>query len=201
MKQTPEMMPVLQQACERMGYAFFINGQYNLNLIGVRKDDTRSNEFKDDFYMIFRDNNDLFQCYCLKCSTTPGLYYRKHPMNPKGTAILKKGQYRGGWRIGLHHGYRALVQAIPLPLWRDNDHDEIVDIGENLSMDMAGINIHRATNILGKTSTYVDKWSAGCQVIASYKDFEFLMSIVDKSAAKYGDRFTYTLFDESDLLL
>ena len=58
-----------------------------------------------------------------------------------------------------------------------------------------GINIHRATKYAGKKSTQVDKWSAGCQVIASNDDWKEFMSICRKSRDTWGNSFTYTLIE------
>ena len=63
---------------------------------------------------------------------------------------------------------------------------------------MFGINIHHAS--YHGTSTQVNKWSAGCQVIASIDDFNTLMSLANKSKKQYGNSFTYTLLDEQDLV-
>ena len=62
---------------------------------------------------------------------------------------------------------------------------------------MFGINIHRA-NKWG-TSVQIDKWSAGCQVIASNEDFLEFMTLVEKAKAKWGNSFTYTLIESRDI--
>ena len=46
-----------------------------------------------------------------------------------------------------------------------------------LKLGLFGINIHRATKWEGKKSTQIDKWSAGCQVIAANDDFKLFMEI------------------------
>ena len=61
---------------------------------------------------------------------------------------------------------------------------------------MFGINIHKA----GDSSVVVDGWSAGCQVLARSFDFNELMNLVTLATSIWGDRFTYTLLEEKDLL-
>jgi len=56
-----------------------------------------------------------------------------------------------------------------------------------------GINIHHAS--YSGTSTQVNKWSAGCQVIANIKDFDRLMGLSEKQLQYHPTwtAFTYTL--------
>jgi hypothetical protein len=52
----------------------------------------------------------------------------------------------------------------------------------------------------GGKSTQIDKWSAGCQVIAANSDFKLFMEVVNKSAKLYGNSFTYTLVESNDIV-
>ena len=63
-----------------------------------------------------------------------------------------------------------------------------------------GINIHRATSRAGKTSTYVDKWSAGCQVISSNDDWKKFLAICEKARDIHGNSFSYTLIQSDDIV-
>ena len=65
---------------------------------------------------------------------------------------------------------------------------------------MFGINIHRATALEGKTSTYVNKWSAGCQVIASNDEWHEFLGICQEARAIHGNSFSYTLIDSRDIV-
>ena len=59
-----------------------------------------------------------------------------------------------------------------------------------------GINIHRSNS---KTeSTYIDKWSAGCQVFKKVKDYDEFMALVTKAKNLYSNSFTYTLLEAKD---
>ena len=70
---------------------------------------------------------------------------------------------------------------------------------ENVHEGVFGINIHRATAKSGGTSTRVDKWSAGCQVIAKNSDFKEFMEICHKAKDVWGNSFTYTLIESNDI--
>ena len=59
--------------------------------------------------------------------------------------------------------------------------------------------IQRATKYAGKTSTYVDKWSAGCQVIASNDNWHAFLDICQTARDKWSNNFTYTLLESTDI--
>ena len=181
------------------GYAFFIKGAYNLNIIGVRHKGSKvTNRFDDCLVVIYNTDKEKNIKRIFTCTTLPGKKAMEHPTAIKGTAILKEGQYRGAYKVGYHKGkYRALCQVKPLPVYRDGNKDDKFDLNP-LCIDKGifGINIHKA----GDNSTLVDGWSYGCTVLAKSIDFHALMRLVDKSASIYGNSFTYTLINEEDLV-
>jgi len=176
----------------------FFKGDYNLNLIGVRSSDTDANTF-NDFLVVLCEIDGKQEMYVFPMTTDPGVYYRESPINVNGTAVLVPGHYRACWKIGAHRGqYHALVQRGEMAVYRDNSHDSEIDFdGSSVETGFFGINLHRANK--NRSSLRVDKWSAGCQVLANPEDFDFVMKLVDESAKKYGDKFSYTLLEEDDL--
>ena len=185
----------------KKGYTFFDgNKQLNVNLIGVRRDNPGTNEFDDFLVMIYRDKKLKEVCEVFPVTTDPGEYWLENPMNPKGTAVLVPGQYRGTWQLGKHqNNYEALVQRKEVKVWRDNNKDKVIDYKSfhTISEGYFGINIHRS-NPYDK-SYLVNKWSAGCQVFQSVDDFSEFMKICKKSANLYGNSFTYTLLTEQEI--
>lgn len=191
----PEKNAVLAAMYAR-GYAVFTRGDYNLNIIGVRSGDRRSNAF-DDFICLYYKVAGREYFHAFKATTDPGVYWRRKPMNVHGTAILLSGQYHGLWKLGKHRGkYAALVQAKPVRVWRDNNRNDVLDVSW-VDEGLFGINLHRANPI--RTSLWVDKWSAGCQVLANPLHFMKLMKLAKRSARRYGNSFTYTLLNEADV--
>ena len=183
-------------ACK--GYAFFTKGEYNLNIIGVRHKGAKvTNHFDDCLVVIYNTGNEKNVKRVFTCTTLPGKKAMEHPMQVKGTAILKEGQYRGAWKIGYHKGkYKALCQAKPVPVYRDGNKDDKFDLNPiSIDRGIFGINIHKA----GDNSTLVDGWSYGCQVLAKSLDFNALMRLAERSASIFGNSFTYTLINEEDL--
>ncbi|MFA0810847.1 hypothetical protein [Microbulbifer epialgicus] len=187
----------LQTAMIRKGYRFFDEGDFNLNLIGIRTTDNQSNSFNDHLAVAWRFDG-VPHCLVFPATTDPGTFWRENPINIKGTAILVPGQYPGLWQLGLHQGkYRALVQRKPARVYRDNNRDSIIDTDAPIDDGLFGINCHRANGT--RASQQVDKWSAGCQVLANPFDFGLLIALCDRAAEQWGTTFTYTLLEEADL--
>ncbi len=169
---------------------------YDLNLVGIRTSDMTANTFNDQLIVMYRAHGQWL-LFRFPATTDPGAYYRLHPANVRGTAILKPGQYRGAYELGKHKGYAALRQKKPLTVYRDADRDDVLKTNEgSLETGMFGINIHRAGATA--TSRKVDRWSAGCQVVADPVHFRFLLELCKKSSEIYGNSFTYTLLTETD---
>lgn len=190
----------IRKAVINKGYKFFDNGQFNLNIIGIRRDVNENNLFDDLLTVLYLDANSTQHIEIFNITTDPGRYWLKNPMTPTGTAILKEGQYRGAYILGKHRGkYEALVQNLPVEVYRDNDKNEVVNYGSTTTeKGHFGINIHRSNP---KGSSYlVDRWSAGCQVFKGYFQYMRFMKLVNLSAKRWSNRFTYTLINEKDLI-
>ena len=193
----------IKQAVECNGYKWFEKGDYNLNIVGVRNSKTYgkvTNKFDDKITVSYNKKGQP-KYFEFDATTDPGSHWERHLLNKDGVAILVPGQYRGSHTIGLHQGkYKALKQQKPVKVYRDKDKDGVYDmLAENIHEGIYGINIHRATSREGGKSTQIDKWSAGCQVIASNRDFKTFMKIIDKAASMYGNSFTYTLIESKDI--
>ena len=185
-------------AYANLGYKFFTTGDYNLNIFAIRSKDMHANTFNDVIGVAYRQNNNwVLRKY--DATTDAGLYYREHPMNIDGTALVAPGQYRGVFKLGKHKGqYTALVQAKPLLLYRDANRDDVLEYVGEPSWQMAGINLHRANANL--KSKLVDRWSGGCLVIADPQCFNEFINICQISADIFGNSFTLTLFTEDEYL-
>ena len=189
----------VEKVMTKKGYTYFSNGNYNLNLIGVRCNiNTKvTNHFDDIMIVTYKNNGEwIYKEYPI--TTDPGVKSLKQLVNINGCAILVPDQYKGCFMTGLHKGkYEALVQRDILKVYRDKDKDLEYDLDpKTIQSGLFGINIHKS----GKDSTIVDNWSAGCRVFAKEKDFTDFMTIINKSKAMYGNRFTYTLLDKNDFV-
>tara|TARA_Y100000034_G_scaffold131438_1_gene192173 strand:- start:722 stop:1330 length:609 start_codon:yes stop_codon:yes gene_type:complete len=194
----------IENALIAKGYRWFTTGDHNLNIVGIRNSETANkvtNSFDDCMTLSYRLNNE-WKSHCFDCTTDPGTHWVENIMYKKGVAILKPGQYRGSHKIKKHQGrYEALCQQKPLKVYRDNNRDDKYDLlEESVQEGIFGINIHRATRYAGNKSTQVDKWSAGCQVIAANDDFAVFMKICRQARDLWGNSFTYTLIESKDII-
>lgn len=193
------MIKTLISAMEKKGHAVFQNDSkpFNLNYVGVR-DMSEAGKWNDTFIMFWKYNG-VWNQFVRQGTTDPGLYYLHHPLNVKGTAILKQGQYRGAWTIGKHQSkYDALVQRKEVTVIRDADRDSSLDIVGGLEdTGFHGINHHRAMS--KKDASKVGRFSAGCQVTLNPHEYDVFMSICGEAEEIWGKGITYTLININDL--
>jgi hypothetical protein len=195
------MLQSLQDIIQRaksLGYTIYTN-PYKLNIIGIRSaNKTDQTKFDDRIAYFTYDINGKLIGKIAIATTDPSSTYLEKPINSKGTAILKSGEYKDSYRIGLHRNkYQAVVQNKPVTVIRDNDRNAIINYFGKTDTGMFGINIHRAT--IGKNNEFlIDKDSAGCQVFQKMADFNDFMLMANKSKDVNGNSFSYILLDEID---
>ena len=189
----------IMEVMRNKGYRVFENpAGYDLNMVGIRTASMKANRF-DDWITVFYIFNQNWNFFAFPATTDPGTFYRQNPVNVKGTAVLKPGQYRRAYKIGRHKNYKALQQQNPVTAYRDANRDEILDTSNMIEeTGMFGINIHHANAF--RPSTVVGKWSAGCQVFQDSNHFSFLLALCEKGREKFGNSFTYTLLIEHDFI-
>ena len=187
----------VEKAVKAKGYKYFENGDLNVNIVGIRNS-TPGNKVTnlfDDWLTISYKINGIWQFFIWNATTDPG----KAPMvtgnKIGGIARVVPGQYPGSHMIRLHQGkYEALGQKANIKVYRDNDRDMEYDV-DVTTEGVYGINIHKA----GLDSTWVERWSEGCQVFKRVKDFDEFMRICKKASKVHGNSFTYTLIESKDI--
>lgn len=181
----------------KLGYQLYSD---KLNIVSIRNKIKSNNTFNDSLFVFWLDNEKRLTRYHRYIITTePGLPWLLKPLNKKGTAILKPGQYVDAYALGFHgkgsFRHEALIQVGPVEVYRDNNKDEKHDfVGSDKGL--FGLNIHRASPWFDITEK-IDTFSAGCQVFQSKKDFEEFIRICKDSNQ---ERFTYTLIEENQLV-
>lgn len=175
---------------------------FNLNICGIRSMNGRVNYF-DDIICIFWKYKGSWSIVKSIATVDPGLYWLNNPENKNGTGILKEGQYTGMWKKEFHRGDKnepAFVQVKPCTVIRDSNKDSIINYdADKEETGLFGINGHNANNL--KESILVDKWSAACQVWANPEEHALAMWLADKSIPHWGNSFSYTLINESNIEL
>lgn len=188
------------KSAENLGY--FIDKRPNkLNLIGIRNSAaTSQDKFDDQLAYFYYDDNGRLIGKVVPATTDPSTAWLKDPMNKKGTAVLKSGEYKDAYAIGKHRGqYDALVQVKPVVVMRDDDRNALINYLSDTDTGLFGINIHKSTK--GKNNEdIIGRDSAGCQVFRNIPDFMDMMRLAQVSRAKYGNKFSYILIDDRDAI-
>lgn len=193
------MLPVVLERIKSLGFKVFTNGDYDLNIYGIRCRSRVSGDWDDLIGIIYKENGQWIH-KTWAATTDPGLKYLKSPINVKGTAILVADQqYRGVYELNLHQNkYEALCQRRgDVRVHRDNDRNSTLDMfSSTVEEGRFGINIHRAHPSLKVAK--VQGYSAGCQVIQDPVAFEeSFLPLCRKQVEKRGwDTFTYTLLNQ-----
>tara|TARA_R110001592_G_scaffold5129_1_gene28480 strand:- start:245 stop:859 length:615 start_codon:yes stop_codon:yes gene_type:complete len=198
----------IQSTLEGKGYKYFTdtnNKSYDVNIVGIRNNETQgrvTNAFDDLITISYKNEDGEWQYHEYNCTTDPGTHWVENILNDRGVAILKPGQYRGSHKIRKHQGkYLALGQKKHMKIYRDANLDGVYDlIEESVKDELIGINIHRATSRAGGKSSRVDKWSAGCQVIADNDDWHEFLDICQSAREIHGNSFSYTLLESKDIV-
>ena len=168
---------------------------------GGKVNDDRPNYFNDLRIIIAFDR--LFKPVIegiYIASTEPGFYYTDNPMNPRGAARIKFGQYRA-WQVGIHGNsspHEALVQVEEVGVHRDYNRD-MKRTGDEIDWGLFGINQHWAYNY--PIEDIADS-SAGCLVGRLWDEHLDFMSRV-KSDPRYvlnpNFIFSTTIIDRTKL--
>src|SRR5262249_29880962 len=193
------------KAILRNGHAVDANpGHCNIVYIeGLNPDgtpnDNKPNRFNDLRLVIRFDGKVPKIVGKWEATTEPSRRWTERPMNPKGAARIKFGQYTA-WRVGVHNGsHEALVQTGgPITVYRDLNKDFKRD-GDKVETGFFGINQHGGYDLprddLGNSS-------AGCLVGRTMAGHRAFMEIV-KSDPRYIDDdefvFTATIMPASDV--
>lgn len=195
-KVPPGPLPPVLAHLQSLGHKVMWEGDFHLNLFGIRSPNRVANSFDDILGCAYTERG-LWKVHYWPGTTDPGTYWLENPSRVAGTAILVPGQYHA-WKIDLHAGkYEALCQrAAEVKVYRDKDKNKVLKMDPaTIVSGMFGINLHRSS--LRGESTEVEKWSAGCQVHARLDGFNEMMALARKQADHLGiDVFTYTLMDQ-----
>lgn len=188
------MLLQLKRLLQSKAYRIY-SRPYELNIVGLRSRSVIPNRFDDELHVFFQTASQDWEYHVFRITTDPGTYWLLNPMQQQGTAILAMGQYVDAYEIGLHRGqYSALVQVRPISVLRDYNRNAVLDFKNGIvEWGLFGINIHRAEK--NGTTTFIEKYSAGCQVFENAQDFAAFMQLCDRHRQLYGNRYTYTLLD------
>lgn len=192
----------IRAAFKAKGYAFFETGSYNLNIFGIRLNGSDADRFDDLLCVAYKDEAGTWVLKEYAATTDPGLFFRLNPMAAdKCTHTMLPGQYKGAYEIGFHQWkptQPALVQVKPIRFAKDCNKDARLDIaGMPTINELIGANIHGTYR--AEKQERVWNWSAACQVVQDATQFNEFIQLCNKASRTYGKRFTYTLFNSTDI--
>lgn len=180
--------PWILELVEERGFKVFCDGDYDLNIIALRRlNDRQHNKFDDELHIVYKKGVLWIDEWCA-CTTDPGTYWlKKTDYRADGVAILVHDQQaRGAYKIGLHRGYVAYEQVNNVKIWRDNNLDAVADY--NSSKVHSGVfkcNIHRSS-LRDGGSEFVNKYSAGCIVVQDSVNFSRCIDLAHKQVVQLG---------------
>jgi hypothetical protein len=173
----------------------FVKFPTNRWILGVRSKADTPNTFDDKFY--FFDGTKFV--VLLSGTTHPGTTILKNfkSFNAKGAAVLKSNQwFYDVWKYGLHKGkIAALLQlGAKVDVFRDYDMDDKAEQIGSIESGFFGINFHlNSYDInLKSVNTFINGWSAGCQVVNEPTKYKELMNWFEKNQHTVS----YCLIDE-----
>jgi hypothetical protein len=189
----------IEKTVKSMGFKWYEDSSYHLNIVGVRNGLTGArvtNVFDDLITVSYMAGGAWYYSEYI-ATTEPGKKGVLQYHNPGGVAILAEQQCLDAYVIRKHQGkYDALCQEKPVKFFRDPDKDLLYDM-DKLTEGVIGINVHHASAM--HTSSLVENWSEGCQVIASPFDFEEFMKLCYEARTLHGNLFTYTLINSNNI--
>jgi hypothetical protein len=127
-----------------------------------------------------------------EATTEPGWRYTQRPMNAKGAARIKFGQYKA-WRVGIHgtsDRHEALIQiGGEVTVHRDFNKD-YQRVGDKMDAGYFGINQHWGYDLPSNNVYYA---SAGCLVGRSRQGHREFMKLI-KQDRRYQLNSDYTFY-------
>jgi hypothetical protein len=199
----------LKNSVEKNNMIFFNNGNYNLNFIWVRNDLIADNHFTDDLFVAYKDNG-VEQVLNIKCTTIPGLkgslYNPRTVAGATGTAVIKKGQYRGSWEFrdtySEFSNYPYFRQIKPISYYRDGNKDNIIDLVQEQNNKLFGTHWHKMSNFGDKRKIEqfeINNYSLGCMG-APISEWNKVITVTRKAISIGQPKiFTGTILDKTDL--
>lgn len=203
------------------GYRVFEEHDFDMNLVGIRKNGF-TNKFDEDLFLFYKNKgNWVSKRYDI--TTEPGHYWfydQRRIVN-----AIAEGQHKGLYALAtkdldakynvvrtnvrMHTtskgiGYPALRQSNKVDVYQVNTKDLKLpaNIFPKLNVGpMSGLNVHGTWGKSIQPQTLVDKWSLGCQVFKNHVYSEVYLDFLRTMALQlplFGNSFTYTLLNVED---
>jgi len=157
--------------------------------VWIRTDQTFDNKFADIVVCFNQGKADMI----LPCSTTAGDFYVFNPLTVggiTGVAVAAEQQIIESHKFVTSSSWKSLwlgapyfQQVRPITIYRDGNKNKNLDKSIT-QFGLYGINFHR-----GGIGSFIDRWSAGCQVVPDKQWFEAIKIFTN------GQSTNFTLFE------
>ena len=121
----------LRATYKQLGFPFFENGNFNLNLGIIRSDNRVADAFDDIIYCAYKQG-DVWKLELFPATADPGVDHLVNPVFPEairgGSAILAEGFYRKLWTAGWFKGKVGLRPLTKVRVYSDKNRDNILDL-------------------------------------------------------------------------
>lgn len=171
-------------------------GEYNIIYIeGMNPNGTLNSDKPDSFndlrlvIQIVGNTPKIIDIW--EATTEPSHHYTENPMNPKGAARIKFGQYQI-WKVGTHgigsnEPHEALVQVANVTVHRDLNKD-MIRTGDKLDTGRFGINQHYGYDY---PRDNIGLAGAGCLVGRTRKGHRDFMKLIKQDSRYQSNRNNY----------
>jgi len=199
----------------KKGYKFFENGDFNLNLIAIRNKNVFTNQFDDDFLIVYKELG-VWKIFQIEWTTVAGTLGKGGALNPlsgtetgtgvSGTAVILEGQYLKAFKWvendWIYPFVKYFKQIGNLKYVRDNNRDFKIDTNTRIYIGNYKTHLHAMSpkGVLSKfVNYYFSAWSQGCMG-APEPSFKNIEPIVKKAIAIWGNSFSLTVLNKNDFL-
>jgi len=201
MKGSFQIVNAVEKLFFKLGFAFFNQGIYNLNIIFARNNVFKLDKYNDSMILIWKNPSGKYKTFITEATTLPGKHYLNNPVKREGCGVIALQQVRAGWVIGKHKGKKALIQNREISIYRDGNKDNILDLDPETFETVkssSGFNIHYANKRLIYPGR-IGKASAGCMVVPFSPAYDFFIRMCEVSAERFGNAFTVTIIGLNEL--
>lgn len=197
----------IEQAVKTLNFRWF-TAPFSLNVVWERTSYEATNKFTDWCHFCYTESNGNKKIISIPATTKPGLvgslFSPTTVEGVTGTAVIQSPQQIDkGWQFrdtfSEFSRYPYFRQRGKVNYWRDGNKDTWIDKVKAQIAKIFGTHWHIMSQPGKRGSGLVNNWSEGCMGWAE-PDFAPLLPLIRKSVSLYGDMFTGTIIDSSNII-
>lgn len=169
------------------------NEPFFLNIIGIRNNKRKPNSY-DDLIIVLWKNNGRWTRRSYHVTTDSVLFFQGNPAYSPAKIILPEGQYLNCFKIGAYKDIIDFNTFMKDLKWGLCYRFISIKINDSFpKLDFKCIHVpHKDINI--------SKLSGRCHIFSNIKEYKEFVELILKARKPFGNLFSYTLINSSDLL-